>query len=142
MKEYILTFLQTAKLKRVPTEKLETFLYKECKYIYEEQGGYKGFAHAMLMLVEEGFIKPIKSWGENSLFPPLYNGYQAILLEVTNENHVKNLLTKFHPTLSLAYYATHYTQYQIDKPLIQAISDFLYQKKTKNRRNLSERAII
>ncbi|MCM3737884.1 DUF2220 domain-containing protein [Bacillus cytotoxicus] len=137
MREYILAFLQTAKPKRVTTEDLETFLYKEYKNIYQEKGGYTGFARVVLMLVEEGLIKPIKAWGQNSLFPPLYNGYQAAVQEVTNKKQIQNLLTRFHPTLSLSYYMTHYDYYQTDEPLIQAISDFLYQTEKQGAEDIS-----
>ncbi len=128
LKEYILTFLRTAKPKRVKTEAIEKYLYKEYKDFYEEQGYYNEFARTMLKLVEEGLIKPVKSWGENSLFPPLYNGYQFTPQENTNEIQVKKLLTMFHPTLTFSYYMTNYNQYQVDEPFIYAISDFLYEK--------------
>lgn len=126
LEEMIQSFLGKQKRKRIRTETLESYLLKSLgKREYWQKGGYLTFVKAMNLLVDQGYIRPIKAWQENGKRPPLSNGYQILEKGVMENKDIERLLTFFHPGIKTTYFIKNQKEYQRYYPYLLALDQFL-----------------
>ncbi|MBO8137129.1 MAG: hypothetical protein H0Z40_03180 [Desulfotomaculum sp.] len=130
MKDIIYNYLITQKKKRIKTADIEKYVIDKLglNEYWDRHGGYYSFAAAIESLVEEGVIRPVKSWKQNGMNPALFKGYQVILQEDKLDADLIHILsTQYHPDINVSYYFNHKSEYQQDKDYLSALNTFLKQ---------------
>ncbi|MGF7184930.1 hypothetical protein GGQ84_001015 [Desulfitispora alkaliphila] len=97
MKQLINSYISSQKKKRIKIKDIEKHVEAKVgldKY-WDKHGGYPSFAEAM---VQEGALKPVKTWGLNGMQPSLHQGYQVLLQEdKLDVPLIQTLFAQFHP---------------------------------------------
>ena len=128
MRQIIYNYIISQEKKRLKTVDIEKHVQDKIgleKY-WNNYGGYPSFSKSIDLLIQEGAIRPIKTWKQNGMVPALYNGYQVILQEgMLDDELIKTLSTQFHPKINVSYYFKHKVEFRQDKRYLEALNDFL-----------------
>jgi len=92
--------------------------------LFEQEGGYIGFHNAVMALINEKKIVPIKASKFNGRNPALYNRYRKVVEEEDFQN-LKEELYLLSPRLKIDYYLKHIKEYKKVRGIIKELNDFL-----------------
>ncbi|MBU8878186.1 DUF2220 domain-containing protein [Bacillus sp. FJAT-29790] len=94
---------------------------------------YKEFADSVIELENEKVIERMKTGKPYSRDIRINTKYRKVKEIINNENELKNeLLTSFHFKMKMSGYGKNLEQYKKDKPILDLISQFLFQKSEKD----------
>lgn len=138
MKELIKDYLKDHPTKRVKTREIEDYLLTK---LSKRKYSYREFAATLQELVTEEKLSPVQARGENGRRPRLYNFYWVKESEPKLSAEVRQeLLTTYHPQLSISYYLSHPVEYGADKKYIRLLDQFFKANSDKTEISVNERS--
>lgn len=100
----------------------ETELQKLCG-----QEDYLLFCNEVAVLVEKGWLKPVRASGANGRLPPLYNRYRIIKPPEDYSGHTE-AIRRLNPVLNIAGYLERPQLYVKHLSIIEGLSTYLWYK--------------
>ena len=80
-------------------------------------------------LMEDGLIKPVKSYGTNGKSPALYKEYWLLELQKDYGELKEELLYQLVPEISIDYYLSHLETYEQDRKWVLLLNKYLKEEK-------------
>lgn len=80
---------------------------------------------AIVSMVEQGKLVPVKSSGSNGMLPPLYQKYRVPRMKKDRSHLLRKLEEEICPPLSTRFYRSHLAQYEKDRDMVLDLQNWL-----------------
>ena len=107
-------------MKRIHLDRIESkYQTKTYQELYEK----------VMLLIEQGKIKPVKAAGKNGKKPALYKEYWLLLEQEDNSVYLEELYYLYLPMIKTDYYLHHLEEYKTDRKWLICLNQYLKTRK-------------